>query len=123
MDQDTGYTGQLFRRLTEEHRAILAALDLLIDSDTPDPVERRKAFAWIARATRIQAEAEDRILFPLLDGSHELHDVAARPDGILTERLLLLADHEIKAVKRLAGNVLLDRGIVLLDQSELRALR
>lgn len=108
MDHDTGYTGQLLRRLTEEHHAILAALDLLIDSDTPDLAERRKAFAWIARAIRIQAEAEDRVLFPLLDGSHELgHHV--RED----EERFRAIDARLRRLERSD----------LLDVEELRSLR
>ncbi len=113
MDIEQGYSGLLFRRLTEEHQRILAALDLMIDSDDPDPETRRAAFERLARAIRIQSAAEEAIVFPVLDGSFELgHHVRedqARMRGIEARLRKIERSDEIDAAQLLVLRSMLVR--------------
>jgi hemerythrin superfamily protein len=64
--ETSGYPGQLFHRLVEEHREILATLDATLE------VDDSAGFARVAQMIRIHARAEEAVIFPVLDGSYEL---------------------------------------------------
>jgi len=67
----TEFDGSVFDRLTEEHRTIRALLDGLLALEVDD-VRRTAWFARLAELVRAHARAEDEIVFPALEGSHEL---------------------------------------------------
>lgn len=65
VDRST-FLGFIFARLVEEHREILAILDGALEDGQP------ASFRRLARILRVHARAEELIVFPALDGSHEL---------------------------------------------------
>lgn len=60
------FQGFIFTRLIEEHREILALFDAALVDGEP------ATFRRLARILRVHAKAEELIVFPALDGSHEL---------------------------------------------------
>lgn len=90
-----GYPGQLFHRLVEEHREILALVDQLLATDPLDP---RAAIARLATTIRVHARAEEAVIFRVLDGSYELgHHV--RED----EHEHRTIDAQLRMIERRAG--------------------
>lgn len=67
-----GFHGFVFDTLIAEHRAMLGMLDRLRALPATDVDARRAAFAELSRAVYAHARAEELIVFPALDGSHEL---------------------------------------------------
>jgi hypothetical protein len=66
------YHGLIFDRLIDEHREIQALLEATLALADDAVAARRIAFAQLDRLIRLHAEAEERIVFPVLDGSYEL---------------------------------------------------
>jgi hypothetical protein len=66
------YAGRVFDLLIEEHRVILGLFAALRALPAHAVAERRAGLAEVGRLLRAHARAEQEIVFPALDGSHEL---------------------------------------------------
>jgi hemerythrin superfamily protein len=58
--------------LIAEHRAMAALLEEALATPASQAAARTEAFTRFARLLRAHAHAEEKILFPVLDGSYEL---------------------------------------------------
>jgi iron-sulfur cluster repair protein YtfE (RIC family) len=72
--------------LVTEHRALAALLEQALAIPASRPAERVATFTGFARLLRAHAHAEEKIFFPVLDGSYELgHHV--REDAVAHARI------------------------------------
>lgn len=67
-----GFHELVYDILIKEHRAMAHLLEQALSIPASSPADRVAIFEKFARLLRAHAHAEEKILFPVLDGSHEL---------------------------------------------------